>query len=63
MSRNVGSAIRFDPICIILYADDILLLSPSVNVLQLLLHACEVGLCKLDLYINSAKSVCNCVPE
>ena len=56
--QNVGCTIGFAPICIILYADDILLLAPSVNALQLLLHTCEVELRKLDLYINSAKSVC-----
>ena len=44
--------------CIILYADDILLLEPSVNALQLLLSTCELELRKLDLFINSAKSVC-----
>ena len=46
------------PMCIILYADDILLLAPSVNALQLLLSTCELELRKLDLFINSAKSVC-----
>jgi len=56
--QNVGCTIGFVPICIILYADDILLLAPSVNALQLLFHTCEVELRKLDLYINSAKSVC-----
>ena len=56
--QNVGCIIGFVPICIILYADDILLLAPSVNALQLLLHTCEIGLRKLDFYINSAKSVC-----
>ena len=56
--QNVGCTIGFVPICIILYADDILLLALSVNALQLLLHTREVELRKLDLYINSAKSVC-----
>ena len=56
--QNVGCTICFVPICIILYADDILLLAPSVNALQLLLHRCEIELRTLDLYINSAKSVC-----
>jgi len=45
-------------VCIILYANDILLLAPSVNALQLLLSTCELELRKLDLFINSAKSVC-----
>jgi len=42
--QNDGCTIGFVPICIILYADDILLLAPSVNALQLLLHTCEVEL-------------------
>ena len=54
----MGCTLCFVPICIILYADDILLLAPSINALQLLLHACESELCKLDLCINSSKSVC-----
>ena len=37
---------------IILYADDILLLSPSVTRLQHLLHKCEVELAWLDMSIN-----------
>ena len=56
---NVGCMMCFVPMCIILYADDILLLAPSViNALQLLLSTCELELRKLDLFINSAKSVC-----
>ena len=34
------------------------LLAPSINALQLLLNACESELCKLNLCINSSKSVC-----
>lgn len=43
---------------IILYADDILLLAPSINSLQKLLTCCEQELCHLDLAINNKKSVC-----
>jgi len=43
---------------IILYADDILLLSPSVTRLQHLLHKCEVELAWLDMSINFSKSSC-----
>jgi len=35
-----------------MYADDILLLSPSVTALQDLLHVCESTLSSLDLFIN-----------
>ena len=45
-------------ISIVMYADDILLLSPSVTALQDLLHVCENVLNFLDLYINPKKSVC-----
>jgi len=42
---------------IIMYADDIVLLSPSVTALQELLHVCEGLLQNLDLFINPKKSV------
>ena len=41
-----------------MYADDILLLSPSISGLQELLRVCEIGLRNLDLSINAKKSVC-----
>ena len=43
---------------IILYADDILLLSSSLSELQCLLHACERELKWLDMSININKSCC-----
>ena len=43
---------------IVLYADDILLISPSVFHLELLLHACERELEWLDMAINLKKSCC-----
>ena len=43
---------------IFLYADDILLLAPSVSSLQKLLSACEEELYFLDMRINDKKSVC-----
>ena len=45
---NVGCVMCFVLMCIILYADDILLLAPSVNALQFLLSTCELELRKLD---------------
>ena len=41
-----------------LYADDILLLSPSVAGLQLLVNACELECDSLDMRINVNKSCC-----
>jgi len=43
---------------IILYADDILLISPSVTKLESLLHCCEHELAWLDVTINFRKSCC-----
>ena len=42
----------------IIYADDILLLAPSVTLLERLLHECELELNWLDMVINSRKSFC-----
>jgi len=43
---------------IILYADDILLLSPSITHLERLLHRCEEELTWLGMNINFQKSCC-----
>jgi len=43
---------------IILYADDILLISPSVTYTERLLHRCEQELSWLDMNINFNKSYC-----
>ena len=41
-----------------MYADDIILLAPSVSALQRLLHVCEDQLSWLDMSINVNKSAC-----
>jgi len=41
-----------------MYADDIILLAPSVSALQRLLHVCEAELHWLDMSINVNKSAC-----
>jgi len=43
---------------VILYVDDILLLAPSVTVLQSLFTSCEEELTYLDMAVNSKKSCC-----
>ena len=43
---------------LVLYADDILLLSPTVTELQKMLHNCERELDALDLVINVKKLCC-----
>ena len=41
-----------------MYADDILLLAPSVHALQLSLRICEDELSRLDMRLKNKKSVC-----
>ncbi len=49
---------RFTCISIFVYADDIILLSPSVSILQELISIVEEGLTLLDMCINAKKSDC-----
>ena len=53
-----GCHFGFTCLSIILYADDIILLAPSVTALQSLLDTCENELYYLDMCINSSKSKC-----
>ena len=53
-----GCEINWAKVGILVYADDILLLAPSVHSLQNLLRICEVELQLLDMTINASKSVC-----
>ena len=54
-----GCYVRYTCISILLYADDILLLAPSVSSLQLqLLGLCEKELERIDMNINVKKSSC-----
>ena len=43
---------------IFLYADDNLLVAPSVHMLQEILNCCETELMWLDMRINAKKSAC-----
>ena len=54
---NVGCFYRSVNTSIILYADETLLLAPSVHSLQTLLSSCEAKLRQLDLAINANKNV------
>jgi len=56
--RRSGCFYQSVCVSIVMYADDILLLSPSVTVVQELLYVCENVLGSLDLSINPKKSVC-----
>ena len=46
---------------VFVYADDILLLAPSVLALQSLLHVCEQELLQFDMAVNVRKSSCTCI--
>ena len=50
--------IVYERMFIILYADDILLIAPSIRRLQHLLLICESELLSLDMKINIKKSCC-----
>ena len=53
-----GCHIGIRNISIIMYADDILLLAPSLYALQKLLHIVESYLVSIDMSLNAKKSVC-----
>ena len=58
--ESIGIGCYLGSVCfsIFLYADDMLLLAPSISALQKLLTVCENELRDLDLSINAKKSVC-----
>jgi len=55
---NIGCRIGASCTAIFLYADDIILLAPSVQGLQLLINICISELNYLDMAINVKKSAC-----
>ena len=55
---NVGCYISSYCVSIFLYADDIILIAPSVEGLQKLLTVCEEALDEIDMQINVKKSKC-----
>ena len=57
-SRNIGC--YFYGLCaaIFLYADDIILLAPSIGGLQQLLQLCEAAVEEIDMKINVSKTTC-----
>ena len=57
-SANVGCYLFNICVSIFLYADDILLIAPTVTGLQTLLAVCEQELLELDMKLNVAKSIC-----
>ena len=57
-SRDLGCHMSLQCTSIFLYADDILLVSPSVHMRQEMLNCCETELMWLDMRINANKSAC-----
>ena len=55
---NVGCYLSLVCTSIFLFADDILLVAPSVSGLQYLLNVCERELEALDMRLNINKSIC-----
>jgi len=55
---NVGCYISSVFCSIFLYADDILLVAPTITALQIILNACETELKYLDMRVNVKKSAC-----
>ena len=55
--QNIGCILHYFCYSIILYADDMLLLAPSLDALQRLILICEEELRLLDLAIN-VKKIC-----
>ena len=55
---GLGCNLSFLCTSVFLYADDILILSPSVHALQAMLLICEQELLSLDLCPKHNKSVC-----
>jgi len=56
--HNIGCYIGAVCVGIFLYADDIILLAPSVSALQKMVTLCETHLSFLDMALNAKKSVC-----
>ena len=55
---KLGCSIGRHPIGALMYADDLVLLSPSLHELQTMLNVCESELSLLDLKLNASKLEC-----
>jgi len=58
VKQSKGCKIILKCVSILQYADDILLIAPSVTSLQQLLNICEQELEWLDMSVNAKKSKC-----
>ena len=57
-ATNAGCYLSSVYMSIILYADEIMLIAPSINALQCLMAVCEKELLYLDMHVNVKKSTC-----
>ena len=57
-NNDIGCKIGLVSVNIFLYADDIVLLAPSVDALQKMVTLCEQYLGSLDMALNAKKSMC-----
>jgi len=57
-SSRIGCVIKGFYVGVIMYADDIVLISPSVSDLQFMLHLCYKMLKDIDMCINATKTTC-----
>jgi len=57
-NSRIGCYLKGLCMSVLLYADDILLIAPSVSSVNKLLHICEQELTVLDMAINAKKSAC-----
>ena len=57
---NYGCFVRSACVNAFLYADDIILLAPSIDALTKILQIVENELASLDMALNASKSVCIC---
>ena len=60
MNSRIGCYLKGLCMSVLLYADDILLIAPSVSSVNKLLHICEQELTLLDMAINANKCACVC---
>jgi exonuclease III len=57
-ASSAGCELSLYRMSIFMYADDIILIAPSITSLQYLLKICESELAWLDMHINNKKSMC-----
>lgn len=57
-SSGIGCFIGLSCVSIFIYADDVILLAPSVNALQQLVSLCEREFESLDMILNARKTIC-----